>query len=59
LTGEPFQKPKVAITEEGANLGDACYIFGKSLVVGGSGRCIAVAVGKYSVSGIIEETSSV
>ena len=59
LTGEPDQKPKVHLTAENAKEGEACYMFGKSLVVNGSGKAMVVAVGRNSVSGIIEEKSSV
>jgi len=45
------------MTEEGAKDGDACYMFGKSLVVDGSGTAVIVAVGDNSVSGIIEAKS--
>lgn len=57
LTGEPDQKEKETVTEEGAKVGDACYILGKSLCVGGSGSAVIIAVGDYSVSGIIESKS--
>jgi len=57
LTGEPDYKIKKQLTEENAILGDTCYMFGKSLVVEGSGTAVVVAVGDYSVSGIIESKS--
>lgn len=57
LTGEPDYQPKKTMNEENSINGDACYMFGKSLVVGGSGSAVVVAVGDYSVSGIIESKS--
>lgn len=57
MTGEPDQQPKQTITEENAKVGDSCYMFGKSLIVGGTGSAVVVAVGDYSVSGIIESKS--
>jgi len=58
LTGEPDQKAKVKITDQNSKVGDACYMIGKSLILGGSGKALVVAVGDYSVSGIIEKASS-
>lgn len=49
---------KVKINEENSKNGDACYMIGKSLIIGGSGKALVVAVGDYSVSGIIEKASS-
>jgi|TARA_B110000285_G_scaffold168942_1_gene188985 magnesium-transporting ATPase (P-type) len=57
LTGEPDYKIKKQLTEENSILGDSCYMFGKSLVVEGSGTAVIIAVGDYSVSGIIESKS--
>lgn len=57
LTGEPDYKEKVRVTEENSQVGDTNYMFGKSLVVEGSGTAVIVAVGDYSVSGIIESKS--
>lgn len=57
LTGEPDYKEKHTLTEDNASCGESCYMFGKSLVVEGSGKAVIVAVGDYSVSGIIESKS--
>jgi len=54
LTGEPDQMPKYRIDASNAANGDACHMIGKSLVVGGSGKALVIAVGDYTVSGIIE-----
>lgn len=58
LTGEPDQLPKHRITDENVKWASS-YMFGKSLVVGGSGTALVVAVGDNSVSGIIESKSQV
>lgn len=58
LTGEPDQKLKVRITEQNQMVGDACYMIGKSLVLAGSGKALVVAVGDYTVSGVIEKAST-
>ena len=57
LTGEPDQKEKVRIDESNSKTGEACYMIGKSLVVGGKGTALVIAVGDYTVSGIIEKAS--
>ena len=57
LTGEPDEKEKVRVDEQNSKNGDACYMIGKSLIVGGSGKALVVAVGDYTVSGIIEQAS--
>jgi P-type E1-E2 ATPase len=59
LTGEPDAFPKTRLTEDNAKDGDHCYMFGKSLVVEGSGTAVIVAVGDYSASGIIERAATV
>jgi len=46
--------PKVRIDATNSANGDACHLIGKSLVVGGSGKALVIAVGDYTVSGIIE-----
>lgn len=58
LTGEPDQMPKVVVDQSNAKDGDACHMIGKSLVVGGSGKALVLAVGDYSLSGVIEKASS-
>jgi len=58
LTGEPDQMPKVVVDANNAKDGDACHMIGKSLVVGGSGKALVLAVGDYSLSGVIEKASS-
>lgn len=58
LTGEPDQMPKFRVDSSNAQNGDACHMIGKSLVVGGSGKALILAVGDYSLSGVIEKASS-
>lgn len=57
MTGEPDQCPKVRIDADNARDGASAIMFGKSLVVGGSGTAVVCAVGDHSVSGIIESKS--
>ena len=57
MTVEPYQCPKVRIDADNARDGASAIMFGKSLVVGGSGTAVVCAVGDHSVSGIIESKS--
>jgi magnesium-transporting ATPase (P-type) len=57
LTGEPDQMPKVRVDETNIANGDACHMIGKSLIVGGSGKALVIAVGDYSLSGVIEKSA--
>ena len=54
LTGESETKEKVRINDQNSKLGEGCYMIGKSLIISGSGKGLVVAVGDYTVSGIIE-----
>jgi magnesium-transporting ATPase (P-type) len=57
LTGEPDQMAKVRVDETNIANGDACHMIGKSLIVGGSGKALVIAVGDYSLSGVIEKSA--
>ena len=58
LTCEPDQFTKVKVDEINIKDGDAAYMIGKSLIVGGSGKALVIAVGDYSLSGAIENAAS-
>jgi magnesium-transporting ATPase (P-type) len=58
LTGEPDQFTKVKVDDNNIKDGDAAYMIGKSLIVGGSGKALVIAVGDYSLSGAIENAAS-
>ena len=58
LTGEPDQMPKVRVDENNIKDGESAHMIGKSLIVGGSGKALVLAVGDYSVSGVIENAAS-
>ena len=58
LTGEPDQLQKVRVDEDNIKDGESAHMIGKSLIVGGSGKALVLAVGDYSLSGAIENAAS-
>jgi magnesium-transporting ATPase (P-type) len=55
LTGEPMGIMKEPITEHNYNQGGMCTMLAKSLIQSGTGRALILAVGPYSVAGVITE----
>ena len=57
LTGEPDSLPKTKIDYSNYRDGNECTMIAKSLVEGGVGKAIVMAVGRSTVSGIITEAT--
>jgi len=55
LTGEPDSLEKVPVTQENYKHGAMCTMLAKSLVDGGIGKAIVMAVGPATVAGVITE----
>jgi Ca2+-transporting ATPase len=55
LTGESIGIMKQAINEHNFREGGSATMLAKSLISSGTGRAIVIAVGKHTVSGVIEE----
>ena len=55
LTGEPDSLEKVPINESNYRDGTMCTMLAKSLIDGGIGKGIVMAVGTNSVAGVITE----
>jgi len=55
LTGEPDQNVKTPVDEANFQNGALCTMLAKSLVCSGFGKAIVLAVGPYSVAGVITE----
>lgn len=58
LTGETIQVGKVPIDEDNYKSGADCTLLAKSLILQGEGYGLVVSVGKNTVSGIIQESST-
>ena len=58
LTGEQDEIEKIPITEENYCDGGMCTILAKSQFQSGSGRALVIAVGPYTVAGVITEKST-
>jgi len=55
LTGEPDSLEKVPVTQDNYKHGAMCTMLAKSLVDGGIGKAIVMAVGPATVAGVITE----
>ena len=55
LTGEPDAVIKVPLDESNYNSGVMCTMMAKSLIGSGIGKALVVAVGPYTVAGVITE----
>jgi len=55
LTGEPDAVTKVPLDESNYNTGVMCTMMAKSLIGSGIGKALVVAVGPYTVAGVITE----
>jgi len=55
LTGEPLEIVKDPITESNYQGGAMCTMLAKSLIKSGTGRALVMAVGPYTVAGVITE----